>query len=72
MNLEKANEEANRNFDNCLSKEIVDPIQVIQLKLLGDLRNREVSSPEEIQILLSEIGDRLTAQLKENVRIRII
>jgi hypothetical protein len=72
LNLEKANEEANRNFDNCLSKEIVDPIQVIQLKLLDELRNREVSSPEEIQTLLSEIGDRLTTQLKENVRIRII
>lgn len=72
LKLEKAQEEANRILDDLLSQQSEEAIQIIQLKLLDDLRNREVSNPEEIQMLLSEIGDRLTAQLKDNVRIRII
>ena len=39
-----------------------------------DLHGREVSSPEEVEVLVNQLRDRLLSQLdgKSNIRIRLI
>ena len=39
-----------------------------------DLSGREVSSPEEVEVLVNQLRDRLLSQLdgKSNIRIRLI
>jgi Family of unknown function (DUF6079) len=59
---------ANTFLDNVLSEETKE--EIIQLQL--DLSGREISTPEDVELLVNQIRDRLLAQLKANTRIRII
>jgi hypothetical protein len=68
--LNKASDEANSNFDNTLSD--LTQEQIIPVPL--DLRGREVSNPEEVEELVSELRQKLLAQFQDrnNIRIRLI
>ena len=68
LRLQTAAEKANGYLDSALS--LVTDEQVIQV-VLG-LSGREVSTPEEVEVLVSLLRDRLLSQLKENVRIRLL
>lgn len=72
LKLQKAEQEANDTLDNVLSQDEQVQVQVVQLALIESLRNREVSTEQEVEALVNELRDRLLAQLKENTRIRII
>jgi hypothetical protein len=72
LKLQKAEQEANDTLDNLLSQDEQVQVQVVQLALIESLRNREVSTEQEVEALVNELRDRLLAQLKENTRIRII
>jgi len=37
-----------------------------------NLSGQEVSTPEQVQVLVNQLRERLLAQLKENIRIRLI
>lgn len=70
IQLGKAADTANTYLDNTLSQ--VADEQVIALPL--DLRGREVSSPEDVEQLVSELRQKLLEQLQDrkNVRIRLL
>jgi hypothetical protein len=72
LKLQQAEQEANNTLDNVLSQDEQVQVQVVQLALIESLRNREVSTEQEVEALVNELRDRLLAQLKENTRIRII
>ena len=66
--LHEAEHEANERLDSILAQSTAT--QVIRLPLL--LSGREVSTREEVDMLLHELRERLLAQLKENTRIRLV
>ena len=66
--LHEAELEANERLDSILAQSTAT--QVIQLPLL--LSGREISTREEVDMLLHELRERLLAQLKENTRIRLV
>ncbi|MBN3923061.1 BREX system P-loop protein BrxC [Nostoc sp. NMS4] len=68
IQIQKAEDTANTNLDDLLSK--VTEQQVIQLNL--ELSGREVSTPEEVEALLNHLRERLLTKLKNNTRIRLI
>jgi len=68
MQLQKAEQEANTCLDNTLS--YVTKKQVIQLPV--NLSGKEVSTPEEVEALVNQLRERLLAQLKDKIRIRLI
>lgn len=68
--LKDAEQEANSKLDLVLSEET--DIQVIPINITKSLLNREISSPEEVETLVTELKERLINQLKDGVRIRII
>jgi len=68
LRLQTAAEKANGYLDSALS--LVTDEQVIQVAL--GLSGREVSTPEEVEVLVNLLRDRLLSQLKENVRIRLL
>jgi hypothetical protein len=68
LSLQKAAERANRYLDDAISQ--VTDEQVIQVAV--NLVGREVSTPEEVEVLVNQLRDRLLSQLKENVRIRLM
>ncbi len=72
LRLQTAEKEANNNLDQVLSQDSQDRVQVVQLDLIDSLKNREVSTEQEVEALVHELRDRLMAQLKDNTRIRII
>lgn len=67
--LKQAEQEANGKLDLVLAEET--KIQVITFDITKILINREIASPEEVEVLVTELRDRLLAQLKDDVRIRI-
>ena len=67
--LENAEQEANDKLDHVLAEET--NVQTISFKIGEVFTNRELATPEEVEALLTELRDRLLAQLKDNVRIRI-
>jgi hypothetical protein len=67
LRLQTAAERANHYLDDAISQ--VTDEQVIQVAL--DLKGREVSTPEEVEVLVNQLRDRLLAQLQGNVRIRL-
>ena len=68
IKLNAAKEEANRHLDSLLSKQSDIPILPMQL----DLQNREIETQEQLDSLLQEIRERIQAQLKNKVRVRIL
>ena len=66
--LHEAEQEANERLDSILAQSTAT--QVIRLPLL--LSGREISTREEVDMLLHELRERLLAQLKENTRIRLV
>ncbi len=68
LRLQKSEQQANTYLDDVLSEDTHEQIVTLDL----NLRDREVSSPEEIAQLVTYVRDRLTEQLKQNVRIRIL
>jgi hypothetical protein len=68
LRLQASEKVANTYLDDVLSEETDEQILKVDLKL----RDREVSSPEEIEQLVSYVRDQLTQQLKPNTRIRIL
>ncbi len=67
--LKHAEREANEKLDRVLAEET--QIQVIPINITKGLINREISSQEEVEALVTELRDRLLNQLKDGVRIRI-
>jgi hypothetical protein len=67
--LDKAKEDSDINLDNTLAQ--LSDEQVIPVSL--NLQGREVSSPEEVEALVSELRDLLLQQLqdRQNIRIRL-
>ncbi len=61
-------DEANRRLDAMLAD--AGKVQVVQVKL--GLVNRELSTPQDVESLLDELRERLMAQLKNDVRIRLL
>ena len=68
IQLQEAEQEANTYLDKDLSYETKK--QVIQFDT--KLRGQEVSTPEEVKMLVNQLQERLLNQLKDNVRIRLI
>jgi len=66
--LKEAEEEADARLDDILSE--TTEKQVVQFKT--NLKGREVSTPEDVEVLVKELRERLLAQLKENMRIRLV
>lgn len=67
--LKQAEQEANEKLDRILAEET--QIQVVTFDITTILINREIASPEEVEVLVTELRDRLLAQLKDDIRIRI-
>ncbi len=65
--LKEAEEEADALLDDILSE--VEAKQVIPFR--HNLTGREIGSPADVEALLNELRERLLAQLKGNVRIRL-
>ena len=70
--LEQAEVEANTLLDLLISEDTKE--QVLKVEVLADLRNRELSTPEEVNALVDTLRDRLLRQLQnqKNIRIRLI
>ena len=68
IQIQSAEVKANTNLDNVLSEETKE--EIIQLSL--NLSGREISTPEQVEVLVNQIKERLLSQLKTNTRIRII
>jgi Family of unknown function (DUF6079) len=70
LGLQMAEEQANRYLDDALSQATDKQVMTIAIELSG----REVSSPEEVEVLVNQLRDRLLSQLdgKSNIRIRLI
>ncbi|MBF2017477.1 MAG: hypothetical protein IGS23_20170 [Rivularia sp. T60_A2020_040] len=68
IKIKSAEATANSILDHVLSEETQE--EIIQLSL--NLSGREISTPEDVEVLVSQIKERLLAQLKANTRIRII
>jgi hypothetical protein len=70
LGLQMAEEKANSYLDDALSQATDKQVMTIAIELSG----REVSSPEEVEVLVNQLRDRLLSQLdgKSNVRIRLI
>ncbi len=68
IQIQSAEAKANTILDNVLSEETKE--EIIQLSL--NLSGREISTPEDVEVLVNQIKERLLAQLKANTRIRII
>lgn len=70
IRVSRAAEKANQNLSDELSRSTGE--EVIEFQL--DLKNREISSPQEVEDLVNQVRDRLLQQLqdKPNVRIRLI
>jgi hypothetical protein len=70
LRLQEAADQSNVYLDNVLSQGTDQ--QVVQVPL--NLRGREVSTPEEVELLVNQLRDNLLAQLegKTNIRIRLI
>jgi hypothetical protein len=68
LRLQASEKAANTYLDDVLSEETDEQILKVDLKL----RDREVSSPEEIEQLVEYVREQLTQQLKPNTRIRIL
>jgi len=66
--LRRAEQEANDRLDNTLAQ--ITDMQVVRLPL--QLSGREISTPEEVEMVVNELRERLLAQLKDNVRIRLV
>lgn len=66
--LHLAGDEANRRLDAMLAD--AGKVQVVQVK--AGLAGRELSSPQDVEALLDELRERLLAQLKNDVRIRLL
>jgi hypothetical protein len=67
LKLQDAEQRSNRSLDDALSE--TTQVQVISLS--HNLTDREVSTPEEVEALVNQLRERLLANLKENVRIRL-
>ena len=70
LRLHMAEEKANSYLDDALSQATDKQVMTIAI----DLSGREVSSPEEVEVLVNQLRDRLLSQLdgKSNIRIRLI
>ena len=70
LGLQMAEEKANSYLDDALSQATDKQVMTIAL----DLSGREVSSPEDVEVLVNQLRDRLLSQLdgKSNIRIRLI
>jgi len=70
LGLQMAAEQANSYLDDALSQATDKQVMTIAI----DLSGREVSSPEEVEVLVNQLRDRLLSQLdgKSNLRIRLI
>ena len=70
MRLQGAEEKANIYLDDALSTATDEEVITVPI----DLKGREVSSPEDVEVLLNQLRDRLLSQLdgKSNIRIRLI
>jgi hypothetical protein len=70
VRLQGAEEKANLYLDDALSISTEEEVITVPL----DLRGREVSSPEDVEVLVNQLRDRLLSQLdgKTNIRIRLI
>jgi hypothetical protein len=66
--LQRAEQEANERLDDTLAQ--LTATQVVRLSL--QLSGREVSTPEEVEMLVNELRERLLARLKDKVRIRLM
>lgn len=66
--LERASKLANERLDEILSEGDKPVIRRVAL----DLRNREVSSPDDVKALLDEIEKRLLAALEDGARVRLV
>jgi hypothetical protein len=66
--LREAEHEANDRLDSILAQ--TTQTQVVRLPL--QLSGREISTPDEVDQLLHELRERLLAQLKDNVRVRLV
>ncbi|GMU52133.1 MAG: hypothetical protein AMXMBFR33_12790 [Candidatus Xenobia bacterium] len=62
--LRHADEEANRRFDEIVQHVVIVPLRV---KTTG----REFNNLQELEAFLQELRDRISAQLKEGVRVRL-
>jgi hypothetical protein len=66
--LKEAAEEANRRLDGFVA--LIEKVQVVQVKT--GLSGRELQSEQDVEVLLQELRERLMAQLKGDVRIRLV
>ena len=68
LRLQASEKAANTYLDDALSEETDEQVVTLNLRL----RDREVSSPEEIEQVVEYVREQLTQQLKPNTRIRIL
>jgi hypothetical protein len=66
--LSRAEEEANEILDRILSEGAMPLIVRVDLAL----HNREVSTPEDVEALVTEIRERLLEQVRTGVRVRLV
>ena len=68
--LEEAEREANDRLDRVLAEET--QIQVVPINITKSLIDREIATQEEVEALVTELRERLSGQLKDGIRIRLI
>lgn len=67
LRLQRARDESNRRLDEILSQGPAPVIQRIDLRL----QDREVTTPTEVEALVTEVRERLMQQVAKGIRVRI-
>lgn len=68
VRLKQAADEANQRLDTWLAE--TENVQIVQIR--AGLTDRELQTEQDVDRLLQELRERLLAQLKGNVRIRLV
>ncbi len=69
LKLQRAEDEAIECLDELRATKTTAPVTVVKFDL--QLKNREISSEAEIDLLLASLRERLVAQVKNGIRVRL-
>ena len=68
--LQRAEDEAIEALDELRATKTVAPVTVVKFDL--GLKNRELSTEQEVDVLLADLRERLLTQLKGGIRVRLL
>jgi hypothetical protein len=68
--LHRAEDDAIEILDHLQATKTVAPVTVVKVDL--GLKNREVGTEQEVELLIKELRDRLLTQLKSGIRVRLM